>query len=60
MSLSFQTNVTALTAENNLQVNSQFQSNTITQLTSATVSTTQATMPVASPSQTDSAVQSLN
>jgi flagellin len=34
MSLSFQTNVTALTAENNLQVNSQFQSNTITQLTS--------------------------
>ena len=34
MSLSFQTNVTALTAESNLQVNSQFQSNTITQLTS--------------------------
>jgi flagellin len=34
MSLSFQTNVTALVAETNLQVNSQFQSNTITQLTS--------------------------
>ncbi len=34
MSLSFQTNVTALTAENNLQVNSQAQSEAITQLTS--------------------------
>jgi flagellin len=34
MSLSFQTNVTALTAENNLQVNSNFQSQTITRLTS--------------------------
>jgi len=34
MSLSFQTNVTALTAENNLQVNSNFQSQTIDQLTS--------------------------
>ena len=34
MSLSFQTNVTSLVAENNLQVNSQFQANTITQLTS--------------------------
>jgi flagellin len=34
MSLSFQTNVTSLVAENNLLVNSQFQSNTITQLTS--------------------------
>jgi len=34
MSLSFQTNVTALTAEHNLQVNSQFQSATITRLTS--------------------------
>ena len=34
MSLSFQTNVTALTAENNLQVNSNFQSQTINQLTS--------------------------
>ena len=34
MSLSFQTNVTALTAENNLQVNSNFQSQTINRLTS--------------------------
>ncbi len=34
MSLSFQTNVTALTAENNIQVNSNFQSQTINQLTS--------------------------
>ena len=34
MSLSFQTNVTALTAEHNLQVNSQFQAATITRLTS--------------------------
>jgi flagellin len=34
MSLSIQTNVTSLVAENNLQVNSDFQSNTITQLTS--------------------------
>src|SRR5579863_7545729 len=34
MSLSFQTNVTSLVAENNLQVNSQFQANAITQLTS--------------------------
>ena len=34
MSLSFQTNVTALTAETNLQVNSDFQSRTITRLTS--------------------------
>ena len=34
MSLSFQTNVTALTAETNLQVNSNFQSQTINQLTS--------------------------
>jgi flagellin len=34
MSLSFQTNVTALTAENNLQVNADFQSQTITRLTS--------------------------
>ena len=34
MSLSFQTNVTALTAETNLQVNSNFQSQTITGLTS--------------------------
>ena len=34
MSLSFQTNVTSLVAENNLLVNSQFQANTITQLTS--------------------------
>jgi flagellin len=34
MSLSFQTNVTALTAENNLQVNANFQSQTINQLTS--------------------------
>src|ERR1700686_2433353 len=34
MSLSFQTNVTSLVAENNLQVNSAFQANTITQLTS--------------------------
>jgi flagellin len=34
MSLSFQTNVTALTAEANLQVNSDFQSQTITRLTS--------------------------
>jgi flagellin len=34
MSLSFQTNVTALTAETNLQVNSDFQSQTITRLTS--------------------------
>jgi flagellin len=34
MSLSFQTNVTALTAETNLQVNSNFQSQTITRLTS--------------------------
>src|SRR6266853_2856655 len=34
MSLSFQTNVTALTAESNLQVNSNFQSQTITRLTS--------------------------
>jgi flagellin len=32
--LSFQTNVTALVAENNLQINSQVQSNAITQLTS--------------------------
>jgi len=34
MSLSFQTNVTALTAENNLQNNANFQSKTIEQLTS--------------------------
>src|SRR6195256_6576747 len=34
MSLSFQTNVTALTAETNLQVNSDFQAKTITRLTS--------------------------
>ena len=34
MSLSFQTNVTALTAETNLQVNSDFQAQTINQLTS--------------------------
>ncbi len=34
MSLSLQTNVTSLVAENNLQVNSAFQANTITQLTS--------------------------
>ena len=34
MSLSFQTNVTALTAEPNLQVNSNFQAQTITRLTS--------------------------
>jgi len=34
MSLSFQTNVTALTAENNIEVNSNFQSQTINQLTS--------------------------
>ncbi len=34
MSLSFQTNVTALVAENNLEVNSNFQSKTITELTS--------------------------
>jgi flagellin len=34
MSLSFQTNVTALTAETNIAVNSQAQSNAITQLTS--------------------------
>ncbi len=34
MSYSFQTNVTALVAEQNLQVNSQFQSQTITRLTS--------------------------
>jgi len=34
MSLSFQTNVAALTAETNLQVNSNFQSQTITRLTS--------------------------
>lgn len=34
MSLSFQTNVTALTAETNLQVNTNFQSQTITRLTS--------------------------
>src|SRR5579871_4904214 len=34
MSLSFQTNVTSLVAENNLEVNSQFQANTINQLTS--------------------------
>ncbi len=34
MSLSFQTNVTSLVAENNLQVNSNFQSKTITELTS--------------------------
>jgi flagellin len=34
MSLSIQTNVTSLVAENNLQVNSAFQANTITQLTS--------------------------
>jgi flagellin len=34
MSLSFQTNVTALTAENNIEVNSTFQSQTINQLTS--------------------------
>ena len=34
MSLSFQTNVTALTAETNLQVNNNFQSQTINQLTS--------------------------
>jgi flagellin len=34
MSLSFQTNVTALTAETNLQVNSNFQAQTITRLTS--------------------------
>jgi flagellin len=34
MSLSFQTNVTALVAENNLQVNSNFQAQTITRLTS--------------------------
>jgi len=34
MSLSFQTNVTALVAENNLQVNQNFQSKTITELTS--------------------------
>jgi flagellin len=34
MSLSFQTNVTSLVAENNLEVNSQFQANTIDQLTS--------------------------
>src|SRR5580658_542724 len=32
--LSFQTNVTSLVAENNLEVNQQFQNNTITQLTS--------------------------
>jgi flagellin len=34
MSLSFQTNVTSLVAENNLQINSEFQANTIGQLTS--------------------------
>src|ERR1022692_2034958 len=34
MSLSFQTNVTSLVAENNLLVNSNFQAKTITQLTS--------------------------
>jgi len=34
MSLSFQTNVTALTAENNIEVNANFQSQTINQLTS--------------------------
>lgn len=34
MSLSFQTNVTSLTAETNLQVNSDFQAQTITRLTS--------------------------
>ena len=34
MSLSFQTNVTALVAENNLEVNQNFQNATITQLTS--------------------------
>jgi flagellin len=34
MSLSFQTNVTSLTAETNLQVNSNFQAQTITRLTS--------------------------
>jgi flagellin len=34
MSLSFQTNVTSLVAENNLEVNSTFQANTISQLTS--------------------------
>jgi flagellin len=34
MSLTFQTNVTSLVAENNLLVNSQFQAKTITQLTS--------------------------
>ncbi|HEY4361259.1 MAG TPA: flagellin [Bryobacteraceae bacterium] len=34
MSLSFQTNVTSLVAENNLQVNSNFQAQTITRLTS--------------------------
>src|SRR5580704_13684444 len=34
MSLSFQTNVTSLVAEDNLEVNSQFQANTIGQLTS--------------------------
>jgi flagellin len=34
MSLSFQTNVTALQAENNLQINSNFQAQTILQLTS--------------------------
>ena len=34
MSLSFQTNVTSLVAETNLQVNSDFQSQTITRLTS--------------------------
>jgi flagellin len=34
MSLSFQTNVTSLVAENNLQTNSEFQANTIGQLTS--------------------------
>jgi flagellin len=34
MSLSFQTNVTSLVAQNNLSVNQNFQDNTITQLTS--------------------------
>ena len=45
MSLSFQTNVTSLVAENNLQVNSQFQANAITRLTCRYTSTPPVTMP---------------
>ena len=47
MAFSIQTNVNSLVAQENLRVNSNFQSQTIQRLTSATASTSRATTPPA-------------